>query len=128
MSTAHYFALFVVLLVSFCNAASTDVNQTIDSSSAIVIHTAVNTPVHYNCGPGETFVIVDQSGATRTIGVNFDADTNCHATWNSLEGTFIARDVRYDRTHIFIYWSVRPDGFYHSWDEINYEKKFDWNH
>jgi hypothetical protein len=122
MSISQYLAPFVVFLSFLCNAVS----QTIDSSSAIVIHTAVGTPVHYNCGPGETFV--DQPGATRAIGVNFDADAICHAAWNKLEGTFVARDVRYDGSHIFVYWSVRPDGFYHSWDEINYEKRFGWDH
>jgi hypothetical protein len=118
---SQYFALFVVFLSFLCTVAS----QTIDSRSATMIRTPVDTPVHYEC-PGETFV--EQPGSIHVIGVNSDADTVCHAAWNKLEGTFVARDFKNDRTHNFVYWSIRRDGFYHSWDDINYEKKVGWNH
>jgi hypothetical protein len=109
---------------SLCNA-STDVNGPIDSISATLIRTAVDKPVHYEC-PGETFV--EQPGSAHVIAGNSEADIVCHAAWNNLEGTFIARDKKNDRSHNFVYWSIRRDGFYHSWDNTNYEKKYGWNH
>ncbi|KAK2451597.1 protein NSP-INTERACTING KINASE [Trifolium repens] len=112
--------------VPFSQASSAeDVNQPIESTCAILIRTAVDKPVHYEC-PGEIFV--EQPGSARTIVGNSEADNVCHAAWNNLEGTFLARDKKYDRSHNFVYWSVRRDGFYHSWDDTNYEKKYGWNH
>jgi hypothetical protein len=121
MSIPQYVALFVVFLSFLCIVAG----QTVDSRSAIVIRTAVDTPVHYEC-PGEIFV--EQPGSTRAIVGNSEADIVCHAAWNNLEGTFLARDKKYDGIHNFVYWSVRRDGFYHSWDNTNFEKKNGWNH
>ncbi|KAK2451594.1 protein NSP-INTERACTING KINASE [Trifolium repens] len=111
--------------VPFSQASSEDVNGPIDSISATLIRTAVDKPVHYEC-PGETFV--EQPGSAHVIAGNSEADIVCHAAWNNLEGTFLARDKKYDRSHNFVYWSVRRDGFYHSWDDTNYEKKYGWNH
>ena len=59
--------------------------------------------------------------------------TICHAVWGNLKDiynrcSFVAFDSLYDANHIFIYWSVRSDGFYHSLDNINYHKVFYWGH
>ncbi|KAL4287055.1 hypothetical protein AHAS_Ahas19G0147900 [Arachis hypogaea] len=35
---------------------------------------------------------------------------------------------RYEGNHQKIYWSVRLDGIYHSWDNVNWDRRVTWGH
>lgn len=114
MLTSCYVTLFVVLMISLSNA-----------SIDVFIHTEVSLAVHYKCVPGEAFF--GEFGSTHKFSVEPSKDSVCHVVWNNLEGTFVALEGAYDRNHNPVYWSVRHDGFYHSWDNQTYVKKETWS-
>jgi hypothetical protein len=51
----------------------------------------------------------------------------CHAWLNNSSAMFTAYDPQYDQGHPFVYWVVKQDGIYHSWDNNNFVKKAVWN-
>jgi hypothetical protein len=114
MLTSHYVVLLIALILSLslsCNAGL----------SVVYIRTSVGVHmVHFDCGASGTF-----TGAGKII-VDYLADTVCLVTWKNLQGAFVARDAEYDVKKGIIYWLVKPDGFYHSWDNHSWEKRANW--
>lgn len=60
---------------------------------------------------------------------SFPAETseNCFTDWHELRAPFSAYDSHYDQGHPNIYWMVKKDGLYHSWDNKSFVKKVGWN-
>jgi hypothetical protein len=44
-----------------------------------------------------------------------------------LHATFDLYDRRAEGDHTRIHWSVREDGLYHSWDNVNWNKYINWS-
>ncbi|RDX67973.1 hypothetical protein CR513_53091, partial [Mucuna pruriens] len=90
-----FFTLFLLLVSFYCLSTSSL------ARSQTVVDIRNDLPdksEHYN-----HTVIVDQ-------------DSECFASWGSLFTTWEAYQVNRDKGHQIIYWSVRKDGFYESWD------------
>ncbi|WJX25696.1 hypothetical protein P8452_14712 [Trifolium repens] len=125
--SCNIIALLVVLLFCLGNA-STNVtledNQSLDGAGSTIYINTIIPAVHYNCGPHGTYE--GNPGSTVDLHVDFDYDTVCHASWRNLYGAFLARDVVYDQHNLFVYWLVKSDGFYHSWDNYTWIKRDEW--
>lgn len=59
---------------------------------------------------------------------NFETK-KCRLSWSSHHLTFLLydRDQEGGLVHQKVFWSVRKDGLYHSWDNSNFDKKANWD-
>lgn len=66
-------------------------------------------------------------------GQSFSFSTNSETIngslkWSTLYANIELYNSRTEGDHQKIMWSVRKDGIYHSWDNINWDKKANWVH
>lgn len=125
MTTLWHVVLLIVLLVSLGNTP-TNAKLSIDVGESIIkIQTMLSENVRYNCGSAGSFA--GSSGSTSQIAVASSTNTECDVLRSSYNSVFLAHDVAYDQNHIFIFWQIRSDGLYHSWDEQSWVKRANWN-
>lgn len=70
---------------------------------------------HYN----RTLQVVDDDDEDRT-------SLECIAEWSRWFTTWDAYEANRDKAHHTVRWSVRKDGFYHSWDGSKWKLLEDW--
>lgn len=58
---------------------------------------------------------------------NFEVK-DCTMIWGVVCAQFILYDPRTEGNHQQIYWSARKDGVYHSWDNVRWDKRVNWQH
>ncbi|KAK7395660.1 hypothetical protein VNO78_16225 [Psophocarpus tetragonolobus] len=75
-----------------------------------------NTKAQLNlrCGKGSDFYL--KLGDHLNNSLTLDQDFVCNAAWSRWFTTWDAYHAERDKDHHIVYWSVRKDGFYHSWD------------
>ena len=135
MSTLHYVALcFLAVACGFCNASSgiarLQDNQTNIYQVAISLTVALPRQgmwVSFDCGMPGTFQLAPNGHRQWTVPSDTQVDS-CSATWGHSSASFSAYDASYDGGYVTVFWIVKLDGFYHSWDNFNWEKRASWEH
>lgn len=81
--------------------------------------------VYFDCDEGGK--IVTQPHQTHKWFVPNNKVEFCRAHWvsNNLKASFNAFDAQSDNNHV-VYWLVKKDGLFHSWDNASWEKKATW--
>nr|ACU13958.1 unknown [Glycine max] len=82
-------------------------------------------PVFFFYNYGETRIYL-HPGKPFTKLANFDHKVIL-MYWDVLCVIFYAYDPTMEGGHQKIYWLVKPDGVFHSWDNNNWEKRKTWN-
>ncbi|AET02530.2 hypothetical protein MtrunA17_Chr8g0354451 [Medicago truncatula] len=100
---------------SLCNASIESVNVDVNFSDGVFVSCNSESNGLTNQGSGNVHVTVPVG--QRVI---------CRASWNGSSALFDGYDPQYDQGHAFVYWEVRQDGLYHSWDDKNFVKKGVW--
>ena len=75
------------------------------------------------CG-GASLVL--KLGDHHTESVKMDQSLGCTALWLPFFTSWDAFEVSRDKGHQNIYWLVKKDGFYHSWDKSSWKKLEEW--
>ena len=55
-----------------------------------------------------------------------DQSLGCTAVWMPWFTSWDAFEAKRDKGHHYIYWLVKKDGFYHSWDKSLWKKVEEW--
>nr|XP_007142680.1 hypothetical protein PHAVU_007G007700g [Phaseolus vulgaris]ESW14674.1 hypothetical protein PHAVU_007G007700g [Phaseolus vulgaris] len=66
--------------------------------------------------PGQTYVILDKMNGIKAGAMYWDR--NCIS--------FLAYDPSAEAGHQKIFWNIKEDGLYHSWDNNSWQKKKSW--
>lgn len=99
-----------------------------DDRARIQIHIALPTeslPVNITCSSG-SFVV--PPGQDHEWSVPIHQVETCHAIWGHSSASFNAFEPNTDLGHTVIYWIAKLDGFFHSWDRLNWDKNASWIH
>ncbi|KAK7412580.1 hypothetical protein VNO78_04053 [Psophocarpus tetragonolobus] len=67
-----------------------------------------------SCNKGSYFHL--KLGDHLNSSLTVDQDFECTAAWSRWFTTWDAYHAERDKDHHTVYWSVRKDGFYHTWD------------
>ncbi|GAU49394.1 hypothetical protein TSUD_366880 [Trifolium subterraneum] len=119
MPSITYVGLFfAIALASGLSNAFELVNIDVNFSDGISVRCNSQSNGLTNQGFGFGFVHLSVPIGQREI---------CHASLNDSSTLFTAYDPKYDQGHPFVYWMVKQDGLYHSWDNKNFVKKGVWN-
>lgn len=133
LTSSCYVALFLALAFAFCNASADHVrlqdNQTMNDNDQVRISLYVAMPpqgymVMINCNHGGMIFV--RAGRTFDWFVPRNQVTSCQAMTDS-STTFDA----YSRQDYAVVWEtnylmVKPDGIYHSYDKVYWEKRANW--
>lgn len=103
----------------------TNVNPTIKINLLVALPSMAQW-VFFDCGVGGRFA--QGPGKTHQWVVPLKKVESCHAQWGHSEATFNAFDAQSDLGHVTVYWLVKLDGFYRSWDNFNWGKRASWQH
>ncbi|KAE9589262.1 hypothetical protein Lalb_Chr21g0307151 [Lupinus albus] len=91
--------------------------------------------IHNNLPSGSQFYFTSdlvkdkyflQPGQTFGKLANFEA-RDCTMVYNYVCAKLFLYDPKTDSGHNKVFWSVRKDGIYRSWDDSNWEKKTGWD-
>ncbi|KAL2341136.1 hypothetical protein Fmac_009076 [Flemingia macrophylla] len=77
-----------------------------------------------SCDKGSSFHL--KPGHGHNVNLTVDRDLECTATWWPWFTTWDVYHVSRDKGHHKVNWSVRKEGFYHSWDGSNWRLLEDW--
>nr|KYP47067.1 hypothetical protein KK1_031297 [Cajanus cajan] len=135
MSSSMCVSLLFIVIVCLNNSAYvTSIPYEADSNNHTDINILFISMVN-NLPPNSerlSFVGTGQSteyellpGKPYTEITNFDLKT-CLMIWQPLCASFNRYDPSREGNHQRIYWSIRKDGIYHSWDNVNWDKRTGW--
>ncbi|RDX79560.1 hypothetical protein CR513_39997, partial [Mucuna pruriens] len=116
---------FLLLLLSFyCVSTSTlaSSHTVVDIRNDLPHKTEVQLVL--GCDKGSSFHLKPGHHHNRTLTLNQDFE--CTATWLPWFTTWDAYHAERDKGHHTIYWSIRKDGFYHSWNGSKWKLQEDW--
>ena len=71
-------------------------------------------PLELSCDQGSSAYL--KQGDHYNLTLKVDRDSECTATWWRWFTTWDAYEAKRDKGHDNVYWLVKKDGFYHSWD------------
>ncbi|KAK7270114.1 hypothetical protein RIF29_23026 [Crotalaria pallida] len=69
----------------------------------------------YPLEPGQTFTLI----------TNFELK-DCQLFWPPFCASVNVYDPKIDSGHNNVFWSIRKDGVYHSWDKTHFDKRSGW--
>ncbi|KAE9587713.1 hypothetical protein Lal_00021926 [Lupinus albus] len=126
MSTSNQLRVSLFFLVFACLNISQDLQAQAINVASIEIHN--------DLPPGSQFYFISvfqrdkyllQPGQTYTKVINLDAQ-DCRMVYDNVCAKLFLYDPKIDLGHNSVFWSVRRDGVYKSWDNNNWDKKTGW--
>lgn len=130
---------FLAIACGFCNASSDAIarlhdDQTTDNTNQIGIGISLSVAlpplgqwVLFNCGMAGTFRLPPIGNRQWIVPINMQVDY-CNATWGRLRSSFSAYIANYDAGYVTVFWLIKPEGIYHSWDNLYWEERGSWVH
>ncbi|KAL2341133.1 hypothetical protein Fmac_009073 [Flemingia macrophylla] len=111
--------LFVLSLSFFCYATA----QTVVVDISNDLPKTSNAALVISCDKGSSFTLRLGLHSKRTV----VQDSECTLTWTPVFATVDDYQTQRDNGHPTVYWSVRIDGFYQSYDASNWKFVQPWN-
>lgn len=130
MACHPFFTLFLLFLIFYCPSTSTIARLHSHRPHPLVdirndLPNKTNVQLILSCDKGSSFHLKPSHHHNCTLTV--DQDFECTAMWSPWFTTWDAYHAKRDKGHHIVYWSVRKDGFYHSWDGSKWKLLEDWN-
>lgn len=143
MALGDSFTFFLLLFLSFLCFLSTTTTTTqarphrhrvviVDIQNDLPNTTQeVQNILELRCDPDPFSYLKPGDNYNRTLQVVDDDDEDrtsleCIAEWSRWFTTWDAYEANRDKAHHTVRWSVRKDGFYHSWDGSKWKLLEDW--
>ncbi|KAK7400858.1 hypothetical protein VNO78_12166 [Psophocarpus tetragonolobus] len=124
MSTSNYVAIFAFILVfGFCGADNTiwifdGLPKTRDTTRRTLYMT---------CDIGGQFQLL--TGEKHSWNIRNDDLEHCNAQWGITRiGTLLSLPIILERTQKMIFWWIKEDGIFRSYNNLYWQKKPDWPH
>ncbi|CAL0320639.1 unnamed protein product [Lupinus luteus] len=127
MSTSNEVGVSLLLLVLVCLNTSPNLQ-------AVAIN-ILSIQIRNDLPPGSQFYFISsfqkdktflQPGQTFNRLANFEA-RDCTMVFGSVCARLFLYDPKIDAGHNGVYWSVRKDGVYRSWDNSKWDKRANWD-
>ncbi|KEH22244.1 leguminosin group486 secreted peptide [Medicago truncatula] len=120
-----YVAFFLALVFVLFNASTAEERLPYKMIIYFKSSMPTTTPIlKFYCTP-EAFTLPPQQ--TIYIASDVAKVASCHAVWNeTLKADFTAFNPKTDLLNTKLYWIVKPDGFFMSLNNIQFEKKASW--
>ncbi|KAG4971274.1 hypothetical protein AAZX31_13G200100 [Glycine max] len=125
-----FFTFFLLFLSLYCLSTSTLNARPYSHKPHTVVDILNDLPnnpkvqLELRCDEGSSFYL--KLGHRHNHTLTADQDSECTAMWLPWFTTWDAYHAVRDKGHHSVYWSVRKDGFYHSWDGSNWKLLEDW--
>ena len=126
----HHLALFLALVVSacFCSAIVTakDISTNKEPKAGIHFHNPFPKQakaMHFTCS-SKSFTVL--SGQDHDWTVPMYKVESCQVVWGHSSASFDAYDPDIDLGHAVVFLMAKNDGFFHSWDQLTWDKKAGW--
>lgn len=130
MGFLHPFFAFFLLFLSFYFLSTSTLawpqshgpNTVVDIRNDLPINTKVQLELGCDKSPFIYLKLFHHHNSTITE----DQDSKCTAEWLPSFTTWDVYHAKRDKGHQTVYWSIRKDGFYHSWDGSNWKLLEKW--